>query len=279
MDKTLCEQFDTLRNYLPDDLENYESVDFNQNKDIKYYCSNGESEDTKCKTDLDKINAGCLWLFEQLFVKNGKNINIVQYIIIWLSYKLNKKKYEGITNLNEFYTKYIENNRHYTDCKQDGKDCSKSLNDSIGYKNYKEIINVRKGLLSTNIEKISKIYDAFKSLCNLYNEIGDDNKNCKNYLYDDNEFVKKYNELNKDSGSTKDDAYCQVLSTLSNDYNNLKIFCDSNNIDCSNITFLTSTKTEGNGVQSSEESSGPSSEVTSSSSLITSKLIPVLLIL
>ncbi|VTZ79259.1 PIR protein [Plasmodium yoelii] len=279
MDKTLCEQFDTLRNYLPDDLSKAATSDINNLENIKYYCSNEESEEKECETEFDKIKAGCLWLFEQLFVKNGKNINIVQYIIIWLSYKLNQKTYNGINNLNDFYNKCIKDNRHYTNCKQGNQNCSTSLNSNTGYNNYKEIINGRKNLLSTNIKNMSKIYDAFKPLCNMYTEIVGSNIISDKSIQNAKKFVEKYNELNKDSGNTEDDAYCQVLSTLLNDYNNLKEYCDSNNIDCSNITFLTSTKTEGNGVQSSEESSGPSSEVTSSSSSITSKLIPVLLIL
>ncbi|VTZ79252.1 PIR protein [Plasmodium yoelii] len=275
MDKTLCEQFDTLRNYLPDELQKHESVDLNKNENIKNYCYNGESEERTCKTDLDKIKAGCLWLFEQLFVKNKKsNINIVQYIVIWLSYKLNQKKYDGINDLNDFYKKCIENNTHYTECKQDGKDCSNSLNSNTGYNNYKEIINGRKNLLSTNIKNMSKIYDAFKPLCKMYTELNANSTISKESLENANKFVEKYKELNSNSDNTKDEVYYQVLSTLSSDYNNLKDYCDSNSIDCSEITFLTSTNTEENGVQSSEESC----DVTSSSLSIVKKLILALLI-
>ncbi|CDS44854.1 YIR protein, partial [Plasmodium yoelii] len=248
-----CEQFDTLRNYLPDDSSNSTTSDINKNKDIKYYCPNGESGDTECKTDLDNINAGCLWLLEQLFVKNKKsNINTVQYIIIWLSYKLNQKKYDGIKDLNEFYTKYIDNNMHYTDCKQGGVNCSNLLSNNTGYSNYKEIINGRKGLLSTNIENMSKIYDAFKPLCNMYTELDGSKTISEKSLENANKFVEKYNELNV-SDIDKDSPYHQVLSTLLSDYNNLKDYCDSNSIDCSSISFLTSTETEGNGMKSSED--------------------------
>ncbi|EAA16928.1 putative yir1 protein [Plasmodium yoelii yoelii] len=274
-----CENFDTLRNYLPDELNTSTSNDIHELGNAKNYCPNEGSGGKECKTDFDKIKAGCLWLFEQLFVENKKNISTVEYIMIWLSYKLNQKTYDGIKNLNDFYTKCIDNNTHYTNCKQGDQDCSTSLKNNVGYQNYKEIINGRKGLLSTNIGNMSKIYEAFKSLCNLYKELGDDSKNCKNALDDNNEFIKKYNELNGNSSISEDSSCKQVLSTLLNDYNNLKDHYDSNDVDCSNIPYLTQTKTEEKGVQSYEESSGPSSEVTSSSSLITSKLIPVLLIL
>ncbi|EAA16182.1 putative yir1 protein [Plasmodium yoelii yoelii] len=269
MDKTLCEHFDTLRNYLRDDLENYASVDFNQNKDIKYYCSSGESGKTECKTDLDKINAGCLWLFEQLFLKNKKNTNTVQYIIIWLSYKLNQKTYDEAKDLNDFYKKCIENNRHYTSCNNDSGDCSKQLEENTGYNNYKEIINGRMNLLSTNIKNMPKIYDAFKLLCNIYTELGGSNTQNNKYLENASEFVKKYNELNNVSDNTKDDAYYQVLTTLSNDYINLKYYCDNNRIDCSSIPSLIPTETDESGVQSS----GKSCNVTSPSLSIVNKLI------
>ncbi|ETB63184.1 hypothetical protein YYC_00282 [Plasmodium yoelii 17X] len=254
MDKTLCEQFDTLRNYIPDELKKHESVDLNQNENIKNYCPNGGSGETECKTDLDKIKAGCLWLFEQLFVKNKKsNINIVKYIIIWLSYKLNQKKYDGINNLNDFYEAHIKNNTNYINCKQGGVNCSDSLSNNTGYTNYKEIIDVRKGLLSTNIENMSKIYDAFKPLCNVYTELIGSKQISEKSLENAKEFVKKYNELNDDYDNTEDDSYYQVLSTLPNDYINLKDYCDSNSIDCSSIPSLIPTETEENGMQSSEK--------------------------
>ncbi|VTZ82020.1 PIR protein [Plasmodium yoelii] len=274
MDYKLCEQFDTLRNYLPDELEKHESVDLNKNENIKNYCYNGESEERTCKTDLDKIKAGCLWLFEQLFVKNNKNISTVEYIIIWLSYKLNQKKYDGINNLNDFYTNCIENNTHYTSCKQDGVDCSNQLQNNTGYTNYKEIINKRKGLLNTNIEKMSKIYDAFKPLCNIYTELGGSNTENKKYLENASKFVENYKELNDDSDNTEDDTYYQVLHTLSNDYINLKDYCYSNSIDCNKIPSLIPIETEESDMLSSEESC----DDTSSSLSIVKKLILSLLI-
>ncbi|VTZ82035.1 PIR protein [Plasmodium yoelii] len=251
MDKTLCEQFDTLRKYLPDDSSNSTTSDINKLGNAKNYCSNEESGDTECKTDLDNINAGCLWLLEQLFVKNSKNISTVEYIIIWLSYKLNQKKYDGINNLNDFYKKYIENNRHYTNCKQGGQDCSGSLSSNTGYNNYKEIINKRKSLLNINIKNMSKIYDAFKLLCNMYTELNANSTISEESLGNAKNFVKKYKELNDDSTINGDGSYKQVLSTLSIDYINFKSSCADSD-DCNKIPSLTSSETEENGMQSSK---------------------------
>ncbi|CDS44977.1 YIR protein [Plasmodium yoelii] len=253
MDKTLCEQFDTLRKYLPDDSSNSTTSDINKLGNAKNYCSNEDSEEAECKTELDQIKAGCLWLFEQLFVKNGKsNINNVGYIIIWLSYKLNQKTYAGINDLNDFYTNCIKNNRHYINCKQDDQDCSTSLKSNTGYTNYKNIIDARKGLLNINIQNMSKFYDAFKLLCNMYTKLYA-NTNNKEYLNYAKQFVDKYNELNDDSSISGDSSCKQVLSTLSNDYNDFKSSCDSNGGDCNDIPSLTSTETEGIVMKSSEK--------------------------
>ncbi|EAA19093.1 putative yir1 protein, partial [Plasmodium yoelii yoelii] len=274
MDKTLCEKFDELKKSLPDELKNHALVDFNKNENIKYYCSNGESGKTDCETDLDQIKAGCLWLFEQLFLENKKNISTVEYIIIWLSYKLNQKTYDEIKNLNDFYEAHIKNNTHYINCKQGGVNCSDSLKKNIGYKNYKEIINGRKGLLNTNFEYMSKFYDAFKPLCNVYTELGGRNTISEKSLENAKNFVEKYKELNEDSIISGDSSYKQVLSTLLNDYNNLTIFCDSNGIDCNKILSLIPTETEESDMLSSEEIC----YVTPPSLSIVKKLILALLI-
>ncbi|ETB58560.1 hypothetical protein YYC_03862 [Plasmodium yoelii 17X] len=266
MDIVLCTRFSTLRAYLPDESGKSTEYDFNKNGNIKNYCPN-----QNCNDDINKINAGCLWLFEQLFVKNKKKINIADYIIIWLSYMLNLKKESEITKLNDFYSKYIEKNTHYTNCDNNGQDCSESLKGITGYKNYKEIIDTKKGLLNINSEYMSKFYEAFKPLCSMYTELDANDRNNKKYLDCAKEFVEKYEKLNV-SDNTKDSSYYQVLSTLSNDYNNFKEFCKSSSIDCNDIPRLPEKKTTNDYVKDSEHIS----EVTSSSSSVTNKLIIVL---
>ncbi|EAA15712.1 putative yir1 protein, partial [Plasmodium yoelii yoelii] len=272
-------RFNNLRTYLPDDLSKHPTSDINNLGNIKNYCSNGESDGTGCKTDLDKINGACLWLFEQLFVRNKKNINMAEYIIIWLSYMLNLKKESEITKLNDFYSKYIENNTHYTNCDNDVKDCSDTLKKITGYTNYKEIIDNKINVITIDINDMSKFYDAFKSLCNMYTELVAGELKCEKCLENAKEFVKTYDELNKNSNITKDSPYYQVLSTLSNDYHNFKNYLG-------NMPHLSPINIKENGVQNSGkifEQSGQGfeqiSEVPSSSSSITSKLIPVLSII
>ncbi|ETB63185.1 hypothetical protein YYC_00283 [Plasmodium yoelii 17X] len=268
-------RFDNLRKYLPDELNISTKNDIHILGNIKNYCSNGESEGTGCNTDLDKINGACLWLFDQLLLKNKKGINMAEYIIIWLSYMLNQKTHEGISNLNDFYTKYIQNNTYYNKCDNSGKDCSDTLKEITEYSNYKEIIDNKINFMTIDINDMSKFYDAFKSLCNMYIELDANDPKSKKNLENAKEFVKKYEKLNNDSGISGHSSYRQILSTLSTDYNNFKIYCNDNNVDCNDIPLLPEIKTTNNPVQDS----GQKIEATSSSSSITSKLIPVLSII
>ncbi|ETB58705.1 hypothetical protein YYC_03531 [Plasmodium yoelii 17X] len=270
-----CRRFDTLRGYYPDELGKSTTHDFYKNGNIKDYCPNGGSGGKKeCNTELDKTNAGCLWLFEQLFVKNKKNnINIVEYIMIWLSYKLNQKTHEGINNLNDFYTKYIENNAHYNNCHSNGKDCNNSLKEITEYSNYKEIIDKKIDLMTIGINDMSKFYDGFKSLCNMYTEFDEHTPDCAKYLKIANEFLSNYTNLNEDSNNIDGSSYRQVLCTLSNDYDNFKKKCNS--VNCTDIPSLPPIKTTQNSLQVSEQTFLQNSDVISSSSIV-NKLIPVL---
>ncbi|VTZ72763.1 PIR protein [Plasmodium yoelii] len=284
MDYRLCARFDKLRSYLPDELNISTSNDIHSLGNAKNYCPNRDSGETECKTDLDKINAGCLWLFEQNIVNRISTLSkdhskvFIVYVMIWLDHMLNLKKNEKIKNLNDFYEGHIKNNTHYTKCNKKNnnnyEDCSNKLNDKTGYNNFKEFIEKNEYLMNIGINDMSKFYDAFKPLCNMYTELNANDASDKRYLKNAKEFVKKYDELNNPN-NTKDSAYYQVLSTLSSDYNNFKKYCDDNNVDCNDIPLLPEIKTTNNPVQDS----GQKIEATSSSSSITNKLIPVLSII
>ncbi|CDS44551.1 PIR protein [Plasmodium yoelii] len=288
MDYQLCGRFDKLRNYLPDDLSKPKNDDIHSLGSIKDYCSNVESEGTGCKTDLDKINGGCLWLLEQNIINNIDSLSkdqfkiIIIYIMIWLSYMVNLKKDDEITNLNDFYTKYIETNTHYNNCKKRKNnyydDCSSSLKDKMGYNNFKDFIEKNEYLKNIGIN-MSNFYAAFKSLCNMYTELDANETKCKKCLENAKEFVKKYDELNKNPNITKDSPYYQVLSTLSNDYDNFKNYCTENKVDCSDIPSISPINTKENSVQRSAHNHVQNSGVTSSNSSVTNKLVPVLSII
>ncbi|CDU20374.1 PIR protein [Plasmodium yoelii] len=293
MDNRICGRFDLLRKYLPDDL-NSTSKDINRLGDAKNYCSNGKSEEAECKTEVDKINAGFIWLFEQNIINritgfsdskdpSGKKHKVfIIYIMLWLNFKLNQKKHAEITEFNDFYNKYIEDNTNYTKCKKkinndNYGDCSSSLKKNTGYTNFKEFIDENKCLMDIGINDVSNFYDAFKSLCNMYTELNANEKTSKKYLDCAKEFVEKYKKLlNNNDIDTEDSPYYQVFSTLSNDYNNFKSYCNKHKVNCDDIPPLPEKKTTQNPVQSFQSNSEPSSEVISPSSSITNKLIIVL---
>ncbi|CDU16872.1 PIR protein [Plasmodium yoelii] len=281
MDHFLCIRFSTLRGYYPDELNISKERDIHNIGGIVKYCPNGNSRDKKCNTELDKINAACLWLFEQNIANRIDDLSSEQvkafiiYIMIWLNYMLNLKKDGKITALKDFYTNHIENNPNYINCKSDGNDCNSTLNDKAGYNNFKEVIVKNMELSNINFEDISKFYDAFKLLCKMYIEFNEDEPECTKYLEYANNFVDKYKKLNGNSSVTGNISYSQVLCTLSTDYDNFKKKC--NGINCMNIPLLPPIKTIQHPVQSSkdhsEHASVQKSDVTSSSLSIVNKLI------
>ncbi|ETB56687.1 hypothetical protein YYC_05506 [Plasmodium yoelii 17X] len=219
-----CGRFRYLWLFYPDELNTSTDRDIHNIGGIVKYCPNGDSKDKKCNTDLEKINASLLWLFEQNIVKKIDKLNKEQpkvfiiYFMIWLSHMLTLKKVKDINNLKEFYEKHIKNNTYYINCYNNDTSCSDSLKEVTGYTNYKETIDNEIHFMTIDINNISKFYDAFKLLCNMYNEITKETPECDKYLKYADEFVKKYDDLN----TTKDSSYTQIFSTLLTDYNNLK---------------------------------------------------------
>ncbi|EAA21556.1 putative yir1 protein, partial [Plasmodium yoelii yoelii] len=168
-----CENFDMLIEQYPDELNNSEECDIHNIDGIEEYCPNGNSGN-KCITELDKINAACLWLLNQNIANRIDDLSnehvkaFIIYIMIWLNYMLNLKNAGKINNLNEFYTKHIENNTHYTNCESYGSDCNSTLNDKAGYNNFKEVIVKNMDFSNISFEDISKFYEAFKLLCKMH---------------------------------------------------------------------------------------------------------------
>ncbi|ETB57024.1 hypothetical protein YYC_04876 [Plasmodium yoelii 17X] len=129
---------------------------------------------------------------------------------------------EGITTLKDFYTKHIEDNTYYTNCDNNGKDCSSSLKDEIGYKKFKKFIKANEHFTNMNMHTMAMLYDAFKILCKMYTEFDEKTSDCEKYLKYSSEFFNKYEILNNIDDITEGSPYRQVLSTLLNDYDNFK---------------------------------------------------------
>ncbi|VTZ81331.1 PIR protein [Plasmodium yoelii] len=207
-----CNKFDTVRSLFPDELDSGE-YKFKAAK-YKDYFSKSEY------TNIDKINGCFLWLLKIIFENSNnfsgganENIIIVTYIFSWLSYKLNQKTENGITKLNEFYSKYIENVQEYKG----------SIEKNTQYKTYIEVINKNKKLMDIDISVMSKFYDVFKNLCKMYDDLSKANNNSQEYLKYVNIFVDNYKALiNENFNDTNNNLFSHVLSVLLNDYNYIK---------------------------------------------------------
>ncbi|ETB61163.1 hypothetical protein YYC_02089 [Plasmodium yoelii 17X] len=244
-----CKRFKNVWEWFLDELDNEQNYQFINDEYLKKYCDN-----QKCNTYIVKINSVSLYLFNEFFKNYSvfesvakNNINIVEYIMIWLSYMLNlKNKGNSIESLYYFYNDFIDNNKY-----------KNSIYGVDAYNSYDDLINKKNELMNMKINDISKFYDAFKLLCEMYTEFDENTSNCKTCSEKAKEFVKKYEQLNGNSSITGNSPCSQILSTLSNDYNNLKNECNG----ISSFPTITT------------KFSVQSSEVTSSNSSIENKLI------
>ncbi|ETB63537.1 hypothetical protein YYC_00014 [Plasmodium yoelii 17X] len=252
MDKDVCKRFKDVREWLPDQLDSNREHQIDD-KHFNEYCTN------KCKDPLDKINAGCLYLLNEFFRDSSafdevakKNIYIVQYILIWLSYMLSLDKSGDESIIENFYNTYIRNSDKYTNN-------MKYIN---RYNGYKDLIDGNNYILSMDMSIIPKLYVVFNTLCDIYNELDTNNLNCEKFSEKASQFVQKYEEFTKKHDIAEDKPYFHVLINLLIDYENLKNRC----------------KIFPSAPDITKIISGDVSEVTSSSS-IASKLIPILSIL
>ncbi|VTZ79786.1 PIR protein [Plasmodium yoelii] len=262
MNKEVCQKFENLWNKFPDKLDSNNNYQFKERNFLDSYC-----DGSGCDTDFERIAGGCLYLFMQFFGSSElfqsvakRNINIVDYILIWLSYMLNLKDQPGNdNNLQFFYRTTINNNRY-----------KNSINGVTEYSNYKELIDKKTYFLSMNRNIIFNFYEAFKSLCEMYNEFDDNTPYCTKCSENANQFVNKYREMNKNSDITNNSFYNELLSTLSKDYDNF-MNKYNNNQHLKSSPLPTIEKTENSAQQILQ-----SSEDTSSGSSVTNKLFTVL---
>ncbi|VTZ77018.1 PIR protein [Plasmodium yoelii] len=238
MDAEICKNFLLVREKFPDQLNSDGKYTF-KDEYFKDYCTGG------CDNDFKKINAGCLYFFDaffkdsSLFEKVAKNnINIVDYIIIWLSYMLSLMESELKESLVFFYNIYIKGGERYTN----------TISGINEYSSYMELISKKHDLTNVDMNKsiISELYDAFKILCEMYTEF-DKNSNCTSCSEKAKEFVKKYEQLNGNYSITGNSSYNKMLSSLSTDYNKLKDkYKDSSSLPAIKSTQITSSSSIAN---------------------------------
>ncbi|CAD2100653.1 CIR protein PIR protein [Plasmodium vinckei petteri] len=201
------------------------------NKFITKYCPHHKDSDGYgfCLSYLYMASSGIINLLENLEKYNLEYDKLAEYAILFLSYKLKQHSQYKSTNLNYFYTNHIKNNNDY----------NKKIKDNGP--TYKEIINKNKDLMNTN--EISKFNGPFSILCILYNEIKKKNRDCTNLSQKANEFVQKFENLNKDSSIIGNNSYREILSNLFNDYDDFKSYYAEKCSGCQDIPTLPKVKT------------------------------------
>ncbi|ETB63545.1 hypothetical protein YYC_00001, partial [Plasmodium yoelii 17X] len=212
-----CEKFQEVRNAIFDQLDSKGNYQFENEDFLNKHCDNGS-----CDGPFDKISAGCLYLFDAFFggyqsFNNVaiRNINIADYILIWLRYMLDLTRIGDNVDIGPFYEKYISNGKKY----------NTKIEGVTGYHTYNDLIYIKEDLMSIDIKAMSKFYDAFILLCEICIGVDEKSSNCDNYLKKAKKFVEIYDELNEDYNNGRDSPYNQLLSTLSYDYYNLKSIC------------------------------------------------------
>ncbi|SCL85036.1 Plasmodium variant antigen protein Cir/Yir/Bir, putative [Plasmodium chabaudi adami] len=166
---------------------------------IDKYCDYGSSsEKGNCNNEYFKMtSSGVIYLLENLKKYGLENDKLAEYAILWLSYKLNEKPNDKLTDLNEFYTNYIETNKYYNNIK---------VNDLT----YKEIINKKINLL--NIKEISKFNDTFGMLLSLYYLVHLKKLDCKKCSQKAKDFAQYFQEPNNDSNNIENSSYNKLFT-------------------------------------------------------------------
>ncbi|ETB56479.1 hypothetical protein YYC_05552 [Plasmodium yoelii 17X] len=223
MNKEVCIRFKNVSKWLSYDV--IKGIDTNFDENLKKYCNKGScgegsgdegsceegsGDEGSCDGIFDKINAGCLYLFDEFFAGYDqftsvakRNINIADYILIWLRYMLDLTRNGDNVNIDSFYDIYIYNGKKYNE----------KIKQVTGYMNYKELIDKKKNLMSIDIKAMSKFYDAFILLCDICTGVNEENKNCDTFSEQAEEFVEKYDELNEEYYNVKN-MYSQRRITI-----------------------------------------------------------------
>ncbi|ETB56075.1 hypothetical protein YYC_05884 [Plasmodium yoelii 17X] len=218
MSKELCDLINVIDTHFDDDPKNLGEYNYRNT-------SNVFLNDCICSSDEEKIICGFIILLNTLDDETIDSDKLVEYAILWLSYKLNQKKENGLTRLNDFHTGHIKQNDCY----------NKQISANSDSKINMNVIDKKIESLNIDIKEISNFYDAFKSLFNMYSEFDPEKKNCKTCLENAGELFEKYEKLKNALDINKGSSYLQLLSSLSNDYKN---FEQIYNAECSNSSPL-----------------------------------------
>ncbi|EAA16913.1 putative yir4 protein, partial [Plasmodium yoelii yoelii] len=202
-----CDIINTIDKFFDDDPNNPEEHNSMKTLNMIFTESN-------CSSGEEKISSGFIALLTLLnSIDNNDHLKgdqLVEYAILWLSYKLNQKKENGTNILSDFLTGHIKKNSCY--------DKHIATSSGNGNKIYMEVIDKKIESIDIDIKDISNFYDAFKSLCNMYSELNENKNQCKKCFESAGEFFEKCEKVKNAFDINKGRSYLQLWSSLSNDY-------------------------------------------------------------
>ncbi|CDS44069.1 uncharacterized protein PY17X_0949901 [Plasmodium yoelii] len=221
MNSKVCDIINVADKYVVDDPNN--PGEYNSTQLLTVAFSNNG-----CNSDDQKLSSGFIALLKLLNDNNNENLEgdkLVEYAILWLSYKLNQKKENETTKLEDFYDKNIKTNSCY----------NQKINADSNSKIKKDVIEKKIKSMNIDIKDISNFYDPFKSLCSMSSEIDANDYECNKCLENAGELFEKYEKLKNALDINKGSSYYQLLSSLSNDY---KKFKEKYNDKCKNVSLV-----------------------------------------
>ncbi|ETB58559.1 hypothetical protein YYC_03861 [Plasmodium yoelii 17X] len=199
----VCKSINTIDEYYAGDPQN-------QGKDNSMDLLKFVFPQSNCIRDEEEIISGFIVLLNMISEDDIDSDKLIEYAILWLSYKLNQKKQNGTIRLNDFHTEHIKRNDCYNK--------HIATDSSTGNKIYMEVIDNKIESMDIDIKDISNFYDAFKSLCNMYSELNANKNQCKKCFESAGEFFEKCEKVKNAFDINKGRSYLQLWSSLSNDY-------------------------------------------------------------
>ncbi|SCL85034.1 Plasmodium variant antigen protein Cir/Yir/Bir, putative [Plasmodium chabaudi chabaudi] len=246
MSEKLCKLISAIDNGITVTVNNSKvNIKFDNIKD--QYCTGNDKEE--CLSYEALVSS----IFTKL-IKNFMNVDdlkkdkCVEYAILWLCYKLNLKTENEITTFKEIYNNYLKDDKQYIE----------EINGNSNNNANKNLIDNKINSMNMDFKDISDFYDALTLLCKMYTGCNEKNENYTSCSQDAQNFANEFNNLNDDNRITGNNLYREILSSLFNNYDNFKNGCAKKCSGCTNIPILPEIKAP-------------------ASSLIASKLIPVLL--
>ncbi|ETB61180.1 hypothetical protein YYC_02106 [Plasmodium yoelii 17X] len=220
----VCDAINTIDQYFDEDTKKTREHTSGSLLNMLFSYDNCSNDDPKLTSEFIALLSLFNGIVSSENLDSDENLysdKLVEYAILWLSYRLNQKAQNGTTTLNEFYTKDIERNSCYKE----------NIGVKSGDKITKDVIKKQISSMNIDIKDISNFYDALKSLCNMYSELDENNNQCKTCLESAGEFFEKCEKIKNAFDINKGSSYLQLLSSLSSDYYKFKE--KYNSLECS----------------------------------------------